>query len=264
MWCHHLEILHAPTAIRLLILEPHIRKLHMAIDNGQVVCARPFVHIPVRDLTFTIGLAVAPMATLQKALIVPFQLEVEDDSTHAGALCMEAFPGPQVRSIELGIVSELPPFHEAGIERLPGFSARTSTGVQHVTPAVCQGHQRQVFASRHVGLRANQAGLAEPPQIATAGVRRPVCVVTEIRRGHNPKGTHARERTHLRAAQVVRATAHLHTLAAWASRQVEATREDLARVIGGGLARVAGHASPSAQFGALRLVRSRIAITPHL
>jgi hypothetical protein len=105
--------------------------------------------------------------------------------------------------------------------------------------------------SRHTN-RLDQSLLAQVSEIARARVRGSVMVVTKVTTGDHSKRTNGCERTRFGSTQRVLTVTVSHELAFRSARQVEMTRERLARVSVArarpALARVAWSASDVAPF----------------
>lgn len=92
----HLEVLPADVAVHVLVLDADIGEVDVAVEIGQ-----PVVPCPVLDLFrgaggTSVAVAVAAIALLQEALVVPLQLAVQFDAEDARLACLQALCGLQV------------------------------------------------------------------------------------------------------------------------------------------------------------------------
>jgi hypothetical protein len=80
--------------------------------------ARPGLNLTNVVIRTAVTVLPATVAPLPEALILPFQLVVEDDAPDAPSLAMETLFGLQVSAVDLTVVGKLARLPEAGVELL--------------------------------------------------------------------------------------------------------------------------------------------------
>jgi hypothetical protein len=108
MRCDYYGILVPDLAIVLLVLELGVREVDALVEVREVVLASPcgdFLWLPSRA---PVAIGSPAIRFLQELLVFAFQFVVEDDAPHRCATLVEALLRPQIRSVDLGVVRELP------------------------------------------------------------------------------------------------------------------------------------------------------------
>src|SRR5262249_51786362 len=81
----HLQVLVPRAAVTVVVLNPHIRKSHVAIVVRQVVFAGPLSDLDRVAVGPTVRVPFAAVPLLQEPLIVALELVVEHDTANATA-----------------------------------------------------------------------------------------------------------------------------------------------------------------------------------
>jgi len=117
-----LDVLVRAATITVLVLDADIRKVHVAIEVGEVVLARPGPDLTNVVIRAAVAVSSATVAPLAETLILPFELVVEGDAADAPSLATETRCGLQVSPVDLTVVGKLARLPEACVELLTGFS----------------------------------------------------------------------------------------------------------------------------------------------
>src|SRR5712691_11670405 len=152
-----------------------------------------------------------------------------------GALspCTPKVPGlsaTHVRAVQLRIVGQLPCLGGAGIEPLRWFTVGYPMALEQLAPAFGQGDERRAAVAVNRRDAANEVLAAQMLQIPVTEIPRASGIIAEVARRHDPKRPDRRQRARLGPAHVVRVVLHIEPLALPPTGQVEAGREDVARV----------------------------------
>ena len=113
-----LQILPAHVAVRLLVLDAHVREVDLFIEVRQVMLPRPFLDLFDRAIRPAVAVAIASVAVLQEALVLAFQLAVELHAEDARVTRLQPLRGLQVGALELRVVRSFPRLICARVERL--------------------------------------------------------------------------------------------------------------------------------------------------
>ena len=119
-----LDVLSAPPAVGLLILDARVRKMHLLIEVRQVVFTCPFANLVWRAIGPSIAVIVVFVALVQPALILALELVIQHDVIHTRAALQEPRLGLFVGAIDLGVVLQFSRSHKARVERLTALVAR--------------------------------------------------------------------------------------------------------------------------------------------
>jgi hypothetical protein len=106
-------------AVQVLVLDAHVREVHLIIEVRQVVRPRPGFDLDRVSVRPSVALAAVPIAFLEEALILPLQLVVEDDALDAGIGCVQPLSGFEKGVIDLRVVLKLARLPDARVRR-PG------------------------------------------------------------------------------------------------------------------------------------------------
>jgi hypothetical protein len=124
---------------------------------------------------------------VQEALIVAFQLVIENHASNAATLAAEALRRALVGPIDLGVVRQLTRLPEAGVEGLTGFVAAVRSFVavrfEKISAALGQDDGSVVRAERTA---ANQPLVLQMPN-ATARIAGLVAQVVEVALGYKTR-----------------------------------------------------------------------------
>jgi len=107
------DILAVPASVRLLVLDPRIWKVDLVIEVWQVVFIRPFTNLVSGPIGMSVVVVAVPVTLVQPALVVAFELVVEDDAVDAGAALEEPRLGLFIGSVDLEVVLQFPLAREA-------------------------------------------------------------------------------------------------------------------------------------------------------
>ena len=102
-----LDVLSAPPAVGLLILDARVRKMHLLIEVRQVVFTRPFANLVWRSIGASVAVIVVFVALVQPALILSLELVIQHDVIHTRAALQEPRLCLFVGAIDLGVVLQL-------------------------------------------------------------------------------------------------------------------------------------------------------------
>jgi len=134
-----LDILPTDIPVRVFVLDSEIWEMHLIIEVGQVVLARPFPNLLHRPIRPAVAVASASIALLQEALVLTLQLAVQGDPEDARIAPTQAISRVQIRPIHLGIVRALARPVGAGIEPLAVFGVPCPTAFEKAAATVCEG-----------------------------------------------------------------------------------------------------------------------------
>ena len=101
---HHVDIVVVQAPVRLLVLDPQIRKVHLAVEIRQVVLERPVADLFGRAIGVAVVVAAVPVALVQPALVVALELVVEDNAIDSCAAGLQALCLALVGAIDLDVV----------------------------------------------------------------------------------------------------------------------------------------------------------------
>ena len=203
----NLEILMTRAAVPVLVLDAGIRETHVSIVVGQLMFPRPARNLFGLTVRPAVAVLLAPVALVQEALIVAFELVVEHDSPHPTTLPSQALLGALIGTIDLGVVGQFARLSETSVEglaRLPGaVLALVSTRFEQVSAAVSQDDRAVI--------RAEERG---PYQALSFKVRQTLAgafaAIVEVAFGDDAKGTHRGEQSAFVAVDLVHAVTFSH------------------------------------------------------
>ena len=106
-------------AVRTLAFEAHIRKLDVVIDHGQLVFTRPLGHLLSPSLRASPTVPTTSVRRLEKRLILPLQLLLEDDPPHTYTAFAKLADGIAIGPVHSHVVRQFARLRNAGVELLP-------------------------------------------------------------------------------------------------------------------------------------------------
>src|SRR5205085_3931796 len=113
-----LDVLPADIATRLLVLDADIRKVNLIVEVRELVLPSPFLDLLDRVIGSAVAVAVAAIASLQKPLVLAFQLAIELDAQDARPTRLKPLRCVGVCSIDLRVVRPFARLVRARVERL--------------------------------------------------------------------------------------------------------------------------------------------------
>ena len=133
-----------PIQAKVFVLDAGIRESDVPIVVWQLVFPRPACNLFGLTVRPAVAVLLPSTAVVQEALIVAFELVVENDAAHPAALPSQALLGALVRAIDLGVVCQFARLPDARVERLAGLVAAVialvAVGLEEIAPAIGQGH----------------------------------------------------------------------------------------------------------------------------
>jgi len=118
-----LDVLVLPATITVLVLDADVGKVHVAIEVGEVVFARPGLNLTNVVVRAAVAVLPATVAPLPELLVLALELVVEGDAPDAPSLAAETLFRPQVSPVDLTVVGQLARLPEASVELLAGVSS---------------------------------------------------------------------------------------------------------------------------------------------
>jgi hypothetical protein len=103
----HFHVLNIPATVWPLEFDSQIGELHVAIEERQIVLVRPLLDLPCVAVRSPVGVRTIAITLMEKALILAFQLMVEDHAMDAGVGFLESFNNSLIRGMQLCIVRQL-------------------------------------------------------------------------------------------------------------------------------------------------------------
>jgi hypothetical protein len=103
----HFHVLDIPATVWPLEFDSQIRELHVAIEERQIVLVRPLLDLPCVTVRSPVGVRTIAITLVEKALILAFQLMVEDDAMDADVGLLESFDNSLIRGMQLCVVRQL-------------------------------------------------------------------------------------------------------------------------------------------------------------
>jgi hypothetical protein len=143
-----LDVLSAPAAVRLLILDARVREMHLFVEVRQVVFACPFANLVGRPIGSSVAVVVILVALVQPTLILALELVIQHDTIHARAALQEARLGLFIRAVNLDVVFQLARPYKAGVERLTALVVRVSAMFEKAATCLRE-HHRMVTVTGH-------------------------------------------------------------------------------------------------------------------
>jgi hypothetical protein len=231
-----LDILPADVAVGVLILDANVRKVNLLVEERQAALARPLFDLFRRAVGPAVAVAVAAIALLQEALILPFQLAVEFDAKDARLARLEPFCGLHVRAIELRVVGALPRAIGARVEGLAGIRGCVSMALEQTAAVLRQRDRAFPFVEGHA---LHETLPLERPDIIPTVAR-----IAQIPLRDDPKRPNGGERPRFGSLQGVVTVAIAHELAIGPVWQIKMPSEHVSRIERAIIASVAHVAVP--------------------
>jgi hypothetical protein len=104
---HNFNVFVPNVPVRIFVLDANIGEMHLVVEVRQAVFTRPCCDLGLASIGSAIGVAIATIALVEKALVVTFQLAVQLHPLDARALMVQAVGCLEVRPIELRVESTL-------------------------------------------------------------------------------------------------------------------------------------------------------------
>src|SRR5262249_24166051 len=161
-----LEILDGRASIAVVVLDAHIRKLHVVLDHRELVRRRPcrdLIGVPIGP---AIRIATAAVGRLQEPLTVTLQLVIEHDATDATTVAHYAFRRAAVGAIQVRVMRQFTRLADACVEPLrPVALAILAAVFQDVTTSVRQRDKRRPRLADDMWHGPNQPEVTEMPEL---------------------------------------------------------------------------------------------------
>jgi hypothetical protein len=187
-----LDILSAQPAVRLLVLDAHVREMHLLIEVRQAVFACPFANLVRRPIGPSAVVVIVFVTSVQPTLVLPLQLMIQDNAIDAGATLENPRLGLFVGAVNLDVVLQFPRPYEARVERLMTFPGRVSALLEKAATFLGQHHCMVAVAGHADGL--DQTLLSEVSKVARTRIGRSIVLVPEITTGDHSKGSNGGQR----------------------------------------------------------------------
>src|SRR2546423_3016020 len=110
------------TAIAILVFDPQIGEVHVAVEVGEIVFVRARFDLLFIAIRTAICIRATAIALVQPLLVLTLELVVQDDAFDVGATLLQPLGFAQVRTVDLGVVLHLARLLELGVEPLPILS----------------------------------------------------------------------------------------------------------------------------------------------
>jgi hypothetical protein len=120
---HDLEVLEGSATVGLLVFDANIWKVHVAVDEREIVLTGPLRDFALSVVSFA-GLLIAPAIPIQvsqEALVIALELVIQNDSTDVASTITESLARVEVCPVQLRIVRELSRLHDSCVEALFRF-----------------------------------------------------------------------------------------------------------------------------------------------
>jgi hypothetical protein len=173
----------------------------------------------------TVVVVVVFVPLVEPALVLAFQLMVEDDALDVGTAVQEAILGLFVGAINPEVVFKFTRARQASVEPLEVILVGVSMALEETASLLRENHRGIAIAGHARGL--DQPLLAQVSEVAGPWISRAPIVVSEITTGDHSECTNGRERPGFRAAQGVFPIAVVHELAPGSARQVNMSAEHI-------------------------------------
>ncbi len=180
-----------------------------------------------------VAVAATPIPLLEKALVLPLELVVEDYPLQPAATTRHAVRRLAVGAIHLGVVLQFARLPHACVERLAGYAAsfaRPAIGLQQVTSAFGERHDPVPVTGPRNGL--DEAVLAKMPQVGGAVVTGPTEAGFKVVRGDDSEGPNGRKHPALTAIERVVAAANADRLATRTTWEIDVADGNVTLVAG--------------------------------
>ena len=193
-----LNVLAPPTAVRVLVLDADVRKVHLVVEVRQVVFVGPLANLIGRPIGVAVVVVVVLVAFVQPLLVLALELVVEGDPLDVGATLQQTRLCLLIGAIDLKVVFHFALAFEARVERLVVLLVGVPMPLQEAA-ALLREHDRMVAMTGHAdGL--DQPLLSKMSKVARPWIGSAIVVVPEITTGDHSKGADGRERARLGAA----------------------------------------------------------------
>jgi hypothetical protein len=216
-----LEVLPSDVAVHVLVLDPDVGEVDVAVEVRQPVIPCPVLDLFRGAVGPSVAVAVPAVALLQKALVLALQLAVQFDAEDARLARLEAFGGLQVGAIDLRVVTALARAVCARVERLVTLGAGLSVAFEQVATVACQRDRALMFVQGHA--------LDEPLVFEVSEIAAGLTWLPNVALRDHPKRADRNEGPRFGTIQRVVAVATVHQLAVLAMWQVEIANEWVAR-----------------------------------
>src|SRR5439155_22815993 len=113
-----LDVLIVVTTVDVLVLDPQIGEMHVPVEVGQIVFARPIFDLLFIAIRPAVSIRATAIALVQPLLVLALEFVVEHDAFDVRAALLKKFRFAQVRALDLGVVLPLTWLFELGVELL--------------------------------------------------------------------------------------------------------------------------------------------------
>jgi hypothetical protein len=147
-----LDVLAAPPAIRLLILDSSVREVHLVVEVRQVMFLCPLADLIWRSIRVSVVVVVVSIALVKPALVLALELVVEHDAIDARAALDKALFGLFVGAVDLDIVFQFTWPYKARVERLMTLVVRVLAMLEKAAAFLGEHHRMVAVAGHADGL----------------------------------------------------------------------------------------------------------------
>src|SRR5262245_442034 len=204
------------------VLDAEIREAHSLVEVRQVVLTCPRLDLSCVTIGSSVAVGAAPVVLLQEGLILALQVLFQDDAADVCSFLSQAILDAQISGVQRGVVRQLARPEDVRVERLlPLVVAIAAMRVEQMLPSVSQRHSSLASVE---GDAADQSLVAQVPQ---AFITR----IPDVALRHDPECACGAECAAVLQVQFVAVIAVENELAFEATRQVELSEEDVARVV---------------------------------
>jgi hypothetical protein len=197
----NLNVFDLPFTVGTLVLDPDVGQMDVPIDDRQVMTSRPLCDL--EGICVAFSPATFAIEITKKSLVVPLELVVQNHPPHDCASTPQAVGSVQVGAVELRVMGQLARLHDACVELLTRLlRIATTVSLEEMVPTVGERDEGGLLATHDVGNRVDQPGFPQLPEIAVSRIQRPLAMIEQVLRGHDPKRTGSRQDTHLRRTQI--------------------------------------------------------------
>jgi hypothetical protein len=163
----HLEVLNARTSIAVVVLDAHIRELHVFFTHRQPIGHGPFRNLICVAVRTAIAISTAAIGLLEKPLIGTLQLVVQNDAADPSATGDQTLRCAAVGAIQVSVVRQLAWLTDTCVERLGGVALMVAACVlEDVSTSLSECHERRPRPSDHVRHRSHQPKVAKMSEVA--------------------------------------------------------------------------------------------------
>jgi hypothetical protein len=226
----HLDVLGVAAAVRPEELDLKVGKLDTSVGVRQIVVLGPSAHVIPIAAGPAVAVRPAAVGLLEEHLIFTAKVLLEAHALDMRALFDQALRSAEICPIELRVVNQLTLTGKAVVKCLSWFVIWGSMRFKEFAPSLGEGHELGPGFPIDGGDVPNQPLRSEVFEVAVPQIRGTVALVAEVIDRDYPKCADRGECANLGAAQVVLFVADRHGLPLESARQVEALREDIARI----------------------------------